>query len=176
MNRTCARVAVGCCIGALAGIGAAWASGIRINTTPSMPRGLWQVSRTAVVGRGDAVVVCTPPGLASDIGRARGYIGPGACPGGTGPLLKIVVAVAGDAVAVWPRGLAVNGAQIPATARLVRDKAGRELPALPVGTYAVSPGAAWVTTPAADSWDSRYWGPVRLADVLGVAHPVAVWP
>ena len=176
MSRARARVAVFCCIGTLTGIGAAWAAGVRINTSPSMPRGLWQVSRAAEAGRGDAVVVCAPPGPASRIGRERGYVGPGACPGGTEPLLKVVAAVAGDVVAVEPRGLAVNGAVLAATTPLAHDAAGRALPSWPPGIYAVQPGTAWVTTPAADSWDSRYWGPVRLADVLGMARPVAVWP
>lgn len=176
MSRVRARVAVGCGIGVLGAIGAAWASGVRINTTPSMPRGLWQVSKAGEVARGDAVVVCAPPGPASQIGRERGYIGPGMCPSDTGPLLKIVAAVAGDAVAVGPHGLAVNGAVLADTAQLAHDKAGRPLPVWPPGIYTVQPGTAWLTTPAADSWDSRYWGPVRLADALGVARPVAVWP
>ncbi len=176
MSRARARRAMFCCIGVLAGIGAAWASGVRINTTASMPRGLWHLSKGADAGRGDAVVVCAPPGGASHLGRERGYIGPGACHGGTVPLLKIVAAVSGDAVAVGPFGLAVNGAVLADTVRLSHDAAGRALPALPPGIYAVQTGTAWVTTPAADSWDSRYWGPVQLADVLGVARPVAVWP
>ena len=176
MSRVRVRVAVGCCIAAVAAIGAAGALGLRINVTPSMPQGVWRLSDAAEVRRGDAVVVCAPPGAASHLGRERGYIGPGACPGGTVPLLKIVAAVSGDAVAVGPFGLAVNGAVLADTVRLSHDAAGRALPALPPGIYAVQTGTAWVTTPAADSWDSRYWGPVQLADVLGVARPVAVWP
>ena len=176
MSRARARVAVFCCIGTLTGIGAAWATGVRINATLSMPRGVWRVTASAEVRRGDAVVVCLPDGMAARVGLQRGYVGPGACPGGTEPLLKVVAAAAGDVVAVGPHGLAVNGAVLAGTTPLIHDAAGRGLPAWPPGIYAVQSGTAWVTTPAANSWDSRYWGPVRLADVLGVAHPVAVWP
>lgn len=176
MSQARARVAVCCCIGTLAGIGAAWASGLRINATPSMPRGLWQVSGATEVRRGDAMVVCSPDGGVARLGRQRGYVGAGTCPGGTEPLLKVVAAVAGDAVAVGPAGLAVNGELLADTVPLARDGAGRDLPAWPPGIYTVEPGTAWVTTSTADSWDSRYWGPVRLADVFGVARPVAVWP
>lgn len=175
-GRTKARAAVGCCLFALAGVGAAGAAGVRINTTPSMPVGLWRVSPSGDLRRGDAVVVCAPDNVATRLGLGRGYIGAGTCPGGTEPLLKVVAAVPGDAVAVGPHGLAVNGAVLADTVPLAHDRAGRALPAWPPGIYTVQPGTAWTTTPAPDSWDSRYWGPVRLADVLGVARPVAVWP
>ncbi len=176
MSRRGGKLVLGCCVAAVAGIAGAWASGVRINLTPSMPLGLWQVSGAADVRRGAAAVVCTPRGDATRVGRERGYIGPGACPNGTEPLLKVVAAVAGDTVAVTPDGLAVNGEALPGTGRRTHDTAGRELRAWPAGIYTVQPGTAWVVTPAPDSWDSRYWGPVQAGDVLGTARPMAVLP
>lgn len=172
-----ARVhAAGCCgIAALVCMGIAGTAGVRINTSPSMPRGVWWIAPASDVRRGDAVVVCAPPDAAR-LGRERGYLGVGGCSNGSEPLLKIVAAGAGDAVAVGAFGLAVNGEVLADTTPLPQDMAGRDLRAWPPGIYTVQTGTAWVTTPRANSWDSRYWGPVRLADVLGVARPVAVWP
>lgn len=170
-----AACAFGFGLGILACIGGAWACGVRINATPSMPRGLWLVSPTDGVRRGDAVAVCAPP-PAARIGRERHYLGAGRCGDGSEPLLKVAVAVESDAVAVGPWGLAVNGRLLTDTAPRAHDAAGRALPVWPLGIYDVAPGTIWVTTPRTDSWDSRYWGPARLADVIGVARPLAVLP
>ena len=42
-------------------------------------------------------MVCLPAAVAA-FGRDRGYLGPGACPAGVGPVLKVIGAVGGDEV------------------------------------------------------------------------------
>ena len=175
MSHAPARVAVGCCISVLVGIGAAWALGVRINTSPSMPRGVWWIAPASEVRRGDAVAVCAPS-AAANLGRERGYLGAGGCGDGSAPLLKVAAAVAGDMVAVAANGLAVNGAVLADTAPVPHDAAGRELRVWPPGVYTVQSGSLWVTTPRANSWDSRYWGPVPAGAVRGEAWPLLVLP
>ena len=50
---------------------------------------------------------------AAAVARARGYLLPGPCPGGVQPVLKPVVAVAGDIVELGPETVVVNGYRPP---------------------------------------------------------------
>src|SRR5690349_2535022 len=80
---------------------------LRLNTTPSMPRGLYFMT-PGEPQRGATVLVCLPVSLAA-WGVARGYIGYGDCDNGSEALLKTIAAVAGDVVTVRESGIAVNG-------------------------------------------------------------------
>ena len=71
--------------------------GFYINTTPSLPVGLYQVVDEPV-SKGAYVAFCPPQSDVFAWAVARGYINQGDCPGGYGQLLKHVHAVAGDAV------------------------------------------------------------------------------
>ena len=90
------RIAVATCAAATAILAGASALGVRINTTPSMPVGLWVVSGKSA-SRGAIVLACLT-GPAATEGKARGYVGPGSCPDHAEPLVKPVAAVAGDVV------------------------------------------------------------------------------
>lgn len=162
---------------ALLGLTTAGLAGIRVNTTPSMSAGLWRVAEAADLHRGDVAILCLQGAETVQIGRFRGYIGHGSCSNDTEPLVKPVVAVAGDRVTVAADGIAVNDSPLPNTAQLAQDTSGRPLPAWPAGTYAVLPGQVWViASRVSNSWDSRYWGPIPVSSVIGVTHPVAVLP
>lgn len=159
-------------IGALAG---GEAAGLVVNATASMPRGLWRVWARRPVTRGAVVAIC-PPNRA-DIREAarRGYIPPGRCPGDYEPLLKPVAALSGDIVTVTAAGVAVDGRPVANTRPLARDEAGRTLHPVPTGTYRVPRGALWLLSgDDPRSFDSRYFGAVPLADVIGVARPLWV--
>jgi type IV secretory pathway protease TraF len=52
------------------------------------------------------------------------------------------------------------------------DRNGRALTSMPDGTYHLRAGDVWLYSPAAYSWDSRYFGPAKLRDVLGTAVPL----
>jgi len=150
-------------------------AGLRVNATPSMPRGLWQVRAGALVGRGEIVAIC-PPNRA-DIRQAagRGYIPPGRCPGGYEPLIKPVAALGGDVVTVTAAGLCVNGHPVANTRPLRTDEAGRTLHPFPAGTYRVPRGELWLLAGHDPrSFDSRYFGAVPRANIIGVARPLWV--
>src|ERR1700736_3384049 len=80
-------------------------AGFRINLTESMPLGLYRITPlTRPLKQGDMIAVC-PPYSAALLGRERGYLGPGTCPGGVEPLLKFVTAVKGDTVMIADKGV-----------------------------------------------------------------------
>lgn len=162
---------------AAAGWGA-HAAGFRVNTTPSMPLGLWQVEAPhRAPHAGDIVLVCPPDGPVFREAAARGYLPRGSCPGGFEPLIKPVAAVAGDVVTLTAEGVTVNGAPIPATAPLATDTIGRPLRPMASGRYPVAERQVWlVSAHTPRSWDSRYFGALPAANILGVARPVLVCP
>ena len=167
-----------CAAGAtvLAALATAYQAGLRVNTTPSMPIGLWAIgSARTVLTRGDVVTVCLPDGAALRQAMQRGYIATGICPRGAEPLVKPVAAVNGDLVTVSAHGISVNAAPIANTAPLAGDEAGRPLHPVPQGSYRVAPEEVWLLSGHDPrSFDSRYFGAVPVADVLGVAHPLWV--
>ena len=156
-------------IGAVVAVGAA-RLGIGFNFSQSAPRGIYQIVGQAPT-RGALIAACLPTAVA-DFGRARGYLGAGDCPGGTQPVLKTVGAVAGDRIELAPDGVAVNGIHVLARAIETRDSAARALPHVAFGSYRVAADEVWLLGLHGRSWDSRYFGPIPLEAVLGVARPV----
>ena len=153
---------------------------VRINTSASLPRGLYLEIPRGWLGRaparGDLVLVCAPA-AAAELARRRGYLGDGPCgagaAGGAAALGKVVLAVAGDEVRFGDAGLAVNGRAVAASRALPRDTRGRPLAHYPYGTWRIAPGELWLLAPYHPrSYDSRYFGPVAAAAVRGWLMPV----
>jgi len=160
----------------LAVMAIAYQAGMRINMTPSMPIGLWAIaSARAIPSRGDIVTVCLPNGAALRQAMQRQYIAAGACPDGAEPLVKPVAATGGDLVTVTAAGISVNATPVANTAPLARDEAGRVLRPIPTGSYRVVPDQLWLLSGHDPrSFDSRYFGAVPIANVLGIARPLWV--
>ncbi len=172
-------------LGTCGAVAAAWyRSGLVLNHTPSLPRGLYQLARLtptarARVARGDSVpprmtmVAWCLPRDVSDLARARGYVIRGSCEGGAEPILKFTAAVPGDTVTVDGRGLSVNGRRLANSRPVSHDGRGRPVPIVPPGTYPVPSGRAWLWSPyTAHSFDSRYFGSVALAGWVGTVRPI----
>jgi conjugative transfer signal peptidase TraF len=136
--------------------------GLRINTSPSLPMGLYI---TTADPSANLVEFCPVEPFAT-LSRVRGYRAPGTCGDGAGPLLKPIVAKIGDVVEVSALGISVNGALLRNTAPLSADTKGRHLKAWPFGHYVVAPGTIWVASSYhPGSFDSRYFGPVGTAAI-----------
>ena len=152
----------------------AQAAGWRINTTASLPRGLWRVVENAGSARvGDVVTFCPPLTAPIRLAKERGYLAGGACPGDLEPMLKPIAALPGDTVAVSPQGVRVNGRLLPSSSPMVEDSAGRPLPVLAVEGSIVPPGLVWmVSSHNPRSYDSRYIGPIPLDCVTATLHPL----
>jgi conjugative transfer signal peptidase TraF len=144
---------------------------LRINTTASMPLGLYRTEPWHLA-RGAWTVFCLP-GEQARLGRDRTYLRRGPCPDGSQELLKEVAAVPGDSVALTATGLLVNGRLIPGSRPRAADRGGRTLSHPPFGGRVVPPGEVWVLgRDRCASWDSRYFGPVPLDHVRAMAIPV----
>ena len=135
---------------------------IGFNSSPSAaPVGFYW--RTAPrPGRGKLVEFCLPEDVAV-FAEARGYIGHGSCPGDTESLGKIVTGMPGDVVRVDP------------AAALKRDTAGRPMTHFPFGQYRVPAGEVWVHGATRNSFDSRYFGPVPIANIRATLEPLVTW-
>jgi len=131
--------------------------GLRINTSPSLPVGLYVVTTD---GSANLVEFCPAEPFAA-LSLTRGYRDAGSCRDGGAPLLKPIVAKAGDMVELSGRGISVNGLLLRNTAPLSKDTKGRPLERWHFGRYAVTPGTFWVASSYhSRSFDSRYFGPV----------------
>ena len=110
----------------------------------------------------------SPEGVWAEISKSRGYRLPShMCPDGSMPILKPIVSRSGDIVALSARGISVNGVELPRSAPLPRDKAGRPLEHYPYGVYRV-----WlVSTYSPNSFDSRYFGPVAEVRIKARLNP-----
>jgi conjugative transfer signal peptidase TraF len=131
--------------------------GLRFNTSPSLPVGLYVVTS----GSSANLIEFCPAQPFAALSLARGYRDPGACRDGGAPLLKPVVAKAGDLVELSWRGISVNGVLLANTAPLSRDTKGRPLEPWRFGCFRVAQGTVWVASSYhSRSFDSRYFGPV----------------
>jgi len=145
-------------------------AGLRLNTSLSAPKGLWQVSTLAEadIKRGMLVEVC-PPDHPSVIALRDGkHLLPGSCALGVAAFLKPVAAMAGDRVNIR-RGqpVRVNGRE------LAHTTASPQIPAWPDGEYVVEPGTLWLLSGYNEnSFDSRYFGPVPVSHVRAKAVPL----
>ena len=145
--------------------------GVRFNYTESLPRGLYLASDfdPATARRGQLVEACPGPEAAETVAD---YLPNGDCPGGVIPLGKEIAALPGDRVVVDSLGVAVDGARLPNSAPLFRDRAGRPLsPRL--GEHVLGTGEYWLHSGRVPtSIDSRYVGPV--SDVRSALRPLLV--
>lgn len=137
------------------------------------PRLVWNVSASAPIGlyrvvsgdarRGDLVLV-RPPNEIAQLAAERGYLSLGV------PLVKRIAALSGDDVCVFKDAIIVNGKVL--ARRLEKDGAGRLLPRW-YGCRELASGEIFLlmdTIP--DSFDSRYFGPVSSANVIGRLVPL----
>lgn len=136
-------------------------AGVRINTTPSLPVGLYIKADTD----SNLVEFC-PVGPSAVLAANRGYRTVGNCPDGASPLLKPVIARTGDVVDLTAAGINVNSQPIPNTAPLSMDTNHRALKHFPYGRYVVAQDEVWVASSYnRRSFDSRYYGPVPTRNI-----------
>lgn len=150
------------------------ALGYRFNVTQSLPLGIWQ--KIPYSKQVKYIEFCLPGGKFTKLIRERNYLPHGYCPGGLAPLLKPVVAYAGDVVVITDKNLTVNGNMLIAQGIAPYDSQGRALPHMPIGKYIVPDKSLWViSTYHPRSLDSRYYGVVLETNVIGGMRPVLVF-
>jgi conjugative transfer signal peptidase TraF len=143
--------------------------GLRINASPSLPPGLYVTSSGPAA---NLVEFCPAEPFAS-FAIMRRYRDAGVCRDGAAPLMKPIVARAGDVVALSPNGIAVNGRLLSNTAPRLADSQGRPLTPWPFGRYVVAPDTVWVASPHHPrSFDSRYFGPIPISSIRDRVRPL----
>ena len=166
-------VIVGICL--VLGLILAHQAGLRLNTTGSIPLGLYRMSNDPIVN-GASVLWCPPERPEFDLAKERGYIGPGFCPGGYGNMMKKVVASHHDVVTVTDTGVMINGTLIPASQPMEVDSMGRPLPRFRVTDHVLASSEFLLMSDTnSRSFDARYFGPVQRAHIQSRIHPVWTW-
>ena len=133
------------------------------NASASVPTGLYRVTPVAGVSRGD-LVVASLPARVRELADSRGYL-PAPI-----PLVKPVVATAGDRVCASGSSVTVNARRV--ATRYRADAAGRLLPQWQ-GCRTLRSDEVFLLAPPAGSFDGRYFGVSRGVDVIGRA--MLVW-
>ena len=125
-------------------------SGLVLNVTGSMPGTIYKL------GHGEKyslVSFCSPIPHPS--------IGHGSCLDGSMPLIKRVVGVTGDLVTATDAGVDINGQPVPNSRPLDLDTKGQTLPHLR-GIFTLKQGEIWTAGEHPNSFDSRYFGPMKF--------------
>lgn len=170
------RIPLGVFIGMTLAFTGAWVSGYRMNLTPSEPVGLWQVQTRGTPTIGDYALFCPPVRI-----DQYPFLFKGGCPGGSMPFLKRLVAGPGALIHETAAGVWINGRKLPDS-----KPKGKTLGQNPIalhhwqGTMRLSAGEYWTygSGDPALSFDSRYWGPISVKRIKGLARPVIImtWP
>ena len=131
------------------------------NPSPSVPVGFyWRGAGTPRIGD----LVSVPAVIAApDFARARGFTDR------TDRFIKRIAATSGQVVCAHGDQVSIDGVRV--VDRLPQDKMGRTLPSWS-GCKKLAAGYVFLLGDTADSFDSRYWGPVSLRVVDGPWRPL----
>ncbi len=151
-------------------IATAGLAGYRLNLTPSEPIGLWRIQPLNRPARGgDVIFICPPERPDMEWAARRGYLRSGLCAGGYAPLIKMVAAVAGQHVAIG-RTILIDRVPLPNSRLSSIDGKGRSL--TPYAGGVIREGFVFLHSDFEGSYDSRYFGPLPVAGILGLAKEV----
>ena len=143
-----------------------FAVGIRINLTPSFPLGLYKISEKAHLKKGDFVLICAPDKMdyqRKPLPKEEG----GICENGTTPLLKKIVALAGDSISVKNMKIFVNG--IEQVNSSINQKRAKQF----TKSCILEEGEVFVMSDYNPlSFDSRYFGALKTKNILYKAIPL----
>ena len=169
------RAFIGAVLGFLVVCLVCFAAGLRVNTTKSIPVGIYRLTDVPV-GKGEYVIFCPPQTALFDEARSRGYIGVGFCPGGYGYMMKRVWAAANDTIVSTDEGLRINGSLLPLSKPLETDKAGRMMPRYSFNHYKLGKSELLLMSDVSGtSFDGRYFGLVDAGQVEGVIKPLVTF-
>ncbi len=148
--------------------------GYRLNTTTSMPVGIYRIAENKTLHRGDTVIFCLESEEFIRLAVSRNYLGDGQCPGGIPPLLKKVVALPGDSIALDNDKILVNDSIIAGSQRKKKDSHGRKMPTVLKAGVIPKGKALMLSNYNQMSFDSRYFGLVAL-DKVQLVTPVVTF-
>lgn len=136
-----------------------YVTGIRINTTPSLPVGVWWMTKvnSELLEIGDSVM-----------------IDKSAVPNASRHLLKDIAALQGDTISSDGVFVYRNGLKIPLSEIHKADSRGRTVVRVSY-PLTVPPRFVWLSSRHNRGYDSRYFGPVPISAVIGEAVLLWAW-
>jgi conjugative transfer signal peptidase TraF len=162
-----------CCLIAL--VVAAMLAGVRINTTPSYPLGIY-IMTDAPIEKGTLVIFCPTDSPAFYQAREWGYIGAGFCPGGYGYMIKKIMAAKNDKVEISAAGVSINGELLPNSNPMDTDSEGKPLPNIEVNIAALDDHSVLLMSDYnPKSFDGRYFGLMDKSQIISAIRPVWTW-
>ncbi|AOS84372.1 hypothetical protein BIU88_09665 [Chlorobaculum limnaeum] len=129
------------------------------NATDSLPHGLYLVVRKPAYERGELVVFPVPVAVRGLV-RQRHWLPEGAF------LIKPVAGKSGDLLSTKNGRCLVNGVDFGPVEKV--DRTGQPLPVFSINRR-LKNGEIAVVNPSPRSFDSRYFGPIREREIIGVA-------
>ncbi len=150
--------------------------GFTLNPSDSIPKGVYRITHSTTL-KGKYVLFCPDNRKAFIEANNRGYISRGFCPSGLGYMMKKVVAISGDIISVTDEGVIVNNKRLPYSTPLLKDGADRALGHWRIKGYKLKDNELLTMTDQ-DKWsfDGRYYGLIKTAQVKGVLLPVWIKP
>jgi len=143
----------------------------RITLSDSLPRGVYLVTH-GMIYRGTIVAECLPLELAI-LGKERGYIGHGNCPGDVSSIMKQVAGLPGDTVELAEEYVAINGALVPGTPTQKEDSKGRVMPSVARGAFVLKHDEVFLLALNSwKSWDGRYMGAAKISSLVETLKPI----
>ena len=150
-------------------------SGIRVNSTGSYPRGIYWMTN-APIAKGSLVIFCPADTAVFRQAKERGYITAGFCPGGTGYMIKKIMAAANDRVEMSAMGVAVNGVFLPNSKPMDADLEGRLLSPVKADIKALDDRSVLLMSDySSKSFDARYFGMMDKSQIISAVRPVWTW-
>uniref|UniRef100_D5X2K4 Peptidase S26, conserved region n=1 Tax=Thiomonas intermedia (strain K12) TaxID=75379 RepID=D5X2K4_THIK1 len=154
-----------------------WWCGWRVNWTESEPLGFYRllpVTADSHIVRGERAEFCPP---ASVTPQAFPFYMKGDCPGGGMSMFKQIVGLPGDRITVTPQAVTIDGKALAHSGQLPGSPSfpGVHLP-YQHGSVNLGPDQFWVygsgarPALAAQSFDSRYWGPITRQDIRRITR------
>lgn len=162
-------------IAAFSLMAAAHISGLRFNTTKSIPVGFYWTSKD-LPDVGSYVMFCPPEKEAFLLARDRGYLTTGFCAGNFGYMMKKILAAKNDTVKVDADGVYVNSNLLELSKPLKVDGVGRPMPRFSESVYKLKNDELLLMSDVSStSFDGRYFGPVNKSQIKTVIKPIFIW-
>ena len=159
----------------LASIAVIKQAGFRVNTSPSIPLGIYRTTTTPLAV-GSYVLLCPENKEPFITAQKRDYIGTGYCPGGLGYMFKRVAALPNDIITTTANGMYINGKLYPDSKPFHHDALNRVLPIWHAHQTRLKAGEVVLMTQGdKNSFDARYFGPLPQQQIVSVVRPVLTW-
>lgn len=137
--------------------------GIKVNTTPSIPIGIYRTVKTENIALNDIAEYCLDYSTYVSLAKNREYLKHGPCRSGLQPLVKEVKGLPGNVLALNGHGeITVDGETLKFSQKADHDSKNRPLPNSMLTMGEIPAGKALLISYHKGGFDSRYFGLVDI--------------